>query len=76
LGTVATSSTGQWGILPDIHEHILTWIRDVSFAKTGGFGLACGGKGTVLITRDGGKTWQPLEKEKLIQAAAGNGKAT
>ena len=75
LGTVATSSNGQWSILPDIHEHILTWIRDVSFAKNGGLGLACGGKGTVLVTRDGGKTWRPLEKEKLMQAAAGNGKA-
>ena len=75
LGTVATSSNGQWSILPDIHEHILTWIRDVSFAKNGGLGLACGGKGTVLVTRDGGKTWRPLAKEKLMQAAAGNGKA-
>jgi len=75
LGTVATRSNGQWSILPDIHEHILTWIRDVSFAKNGGLGLACGGKGTVLVTRDGGKTWRPLAKEKLMQAAAGNGKA-
>ena len=70
LGTVATSSNGQWSILPDIHEHILTWIRDVSFAKNGGLGLACGGKGTVLVSRNGGRTWQPLAKEKLVQAAS------
>jgi len=69
LGTVATRSNGQWSILPDIHEHILTWIRDVSFAKSGGLGLACGGKGTVLVSRNGGRTWQPLAKEKLVQAA-------
>jgi photosystem II stability/assembly factor-like uncharacterized protein len=54
---------------------VLTWIRDVSFAKNSGFGLACGGKGTILVTEDGGKTWQPLSKEKLEQAAAALNKA-
>ena len=70
LGTLATRSGGQWQILPDIREHVLTWLRDASFAKNSGFGLACGGKGTILVTRDGGKTWQSLAKEKLEQAAA------
>jgi photosystem II stability/assembly factor-like uncharacterized protein len=70
LGTLATGKGDQWQVLPDIREHVLTWIRDSSFAKNSGFGLACGGKGTILITRDGGKTWQSLAKEKLEQAAA------
>src|SRR5436309_13485658 len=45
LGTVATRSNSQRSILAYIHEHILTSIRDVSFAKSGGIGLACAGKG-------------------------------
>jgi len=75
LGTLAVPDDGKWSLLPDVREHVLTWLRDVSFAKDSGFGLACGGKGTILVTRDGGKTWQPLAKEKLEQAAANRGKA-
>ena len=75
LGTLATANNGTWSLLPDVREHVLTWIRDVSFAKNSGFGLACGGKGTILVTEDGGMTWQPLDKKKLEQAAAGTGKA-
>jgi photosystem II stability/assembly factor-like uncharacterized protein len=70
LGTLTVLDGDKWNPLPDIREHILTWIRDVSFAKNSSFGLACGGKGTILVTQDGGKTWQPLAREKLEQAAA------
>lgn len=70
LGSLATTSSGKWSLLPDVREHVLTWLRDVSFAKNSGFGLVCGGKGMILVTHDGGKTWQPLAKEKLEQAAA------
>jgi photosystem II stability/assembly factor-like uncharacterized protein len=76
LGTLATGSNGEWRNLPDVREHVLTWIRDVSFAKGGNFGLACGGKGTILVTHDGGKTWQLLAKEKLAQAGASAEKAS
>ncbi len=75
LGTLATANNGTWSLLPEVHEHVLTWLRDVSFAKDGSYGLACGGKGTILVTRDGGKTWKLLAKETLEQAAANAGKA-
>jgi len=75
LGTLATQEGDKWTVSPIVREHILTWLRDASFAKDSGFGLVCGGKGTVLITQDGGKTWQQLPKEKLEQAAASMGKA-
>jgi photosystem II stability/assembly factor-like uncharacterized protein len=75
LGTLAVFSGEKWNTLPEVREHVLTWLRDVSFAKNSTFGLACGGKGTILMSQDGGKSWQQLAKEKLEQAAAESGKA-
>jgi photosystem II stability/assembly factor-like uncharacterized protein len=70
LGTIALARNGQWNLVQDVREHVLTWIRDASFARDSGFGLACGGKGTVLVTHDGGKNWQLLDKETLAQIAS------
>ncbi len=70
LGTIALAQNGQWNLVQDVREHVLTWIRDASFAKDSGFGLACGGKGTVLVSRDGGKNWQLVDKETLAQVAS------
>lgn len=75
LGTMAVFNGEKWNNLPEIRAHILTWLRDVSFAKNSGFGLACGGKGSILISQDGGKTWKQLAKEKLEQATVESRKA-
>jgi photosystem II stability/assembly factor-like uncharacterized protein len=76
LGTLAVFDGEKWSPLPDVREHVLTWLRDVDFAKESGFGLACGGKGTILVTQDGGKTWKALDKGLLEKAAVGVNKAT
>lgn len=76
LGTLITLNDGKWTVSPAVREHVLTWLRDVSFAKGSNFGLVCGGKGTVLITQDGGKTWRELTKEKLEQVGTSINKAT
>lgn len=75
LGTMAVFDGEKWSIIPEIREHVLTWIRDVSFAKSGGLGLACGGKGTILVSRDGGKSWKTIDTEKLTRAAEAADKA-
>ncbi len=69
LGTIAVADDGQWDLIQDVREHVLTWIRDASFAKDGRFGIAVGGKGTVLLTRDGGRTWKRVGEDKLRRAA-------
>lgn len=75
LGTLAVFDEGKWSILSEIREHVLTWIRDVSFARNGSFGLACGGKGSILVSQDGGKSWKMIDTEKLVKAAEAVNKA-
>jgi photosystem II stability/assembly factor-like uncharacterized protein len=74
LGTMATFDGQQWSNSQDVREHVLTWLRDSAFSKESGFGLACGGKGTILVTQDGGKTWKVLDKGLLEQAGVTMGK--
>ncbi|MEW6298751.1 MAG: YCF48-related protein [Thermodesulfobacteriota bacterium] len=69
LGTIAVAQDGQWTLIQDVRGHVLTWIRDASFAKDGRFGIAVGGKGTILMTRDGGRTWKRVGEDKLKRAA-------
>jgi photosystem II stability/assembly factor-like uncharacterized protein len=75
LGTLAIFDGQQWNPLPEIRSHVLTWLRDVAFSKTSGFGIACGGKGTILVTQDGGKSWKEFDKGTLESASVSTGKA-
>ncbi len=68
LGTLASATSGSWQLDDDVRQHVLTWIRTASFASDGQFGVACGGKGTVLVTADGGKRWTAADKAKLYAA--------
>ncbi len=67
LGTLARKENGNWQLLQDVRTQVLTWIRDASISGDGGFGLACGGKGTILVTTDGGKEWKRTDSERLAQ---------
>ena len=68
LGTIASATSDAWQLDEDVRQHVLTWIRTASFAPDGQFGVACGGKGTVLVTADSGKSWTTADKAKLYAA--------
>lgn len=67
LGTLAREENGDWRLLEDVRTHVLTWIRDISIPRGASFGLACGGKGTILVTTDGGKEWKRTASERLAR---------
>lgn len=68
LGTMAKVEGGAWVLDEEIRQEVLTWIRTASFGSDGKFGVACGGKGTVLVTMDGGSSWAKTDKKKLYAA--------
>jgi len=68
LGTLASATGDAWQLDENIRQDVLTWIRTASFAPDGQFGVACGGKGTVLVTTDSGKSWTTADKAKLYAA--------
>ena len=68
LGTLASVSSDAWQLDDNVRQRVLTWIRTASFAADGQFGVACGGKGTVLVTTDSGKSWTAADKAKLYAA--------
>ena len=68
LGTLASATSDAWQLDENIRQDVLTWIRTASFAPDGQFGVACGGKGTVLVTTDSGKSWATVDKTKLYAA--------
>ncbi len=68
LGTLASVTSDAWQLDENVRQDVLTWIRTASFAPDGQFGVACGGKGTVLVTTDSGKSWTTADKAKLYAA--------
>lgn len=68
LGTLASATSDSWQLDDNVRQDVLTWIRTASFAPDGQFGVACGGKGTVLVTTDSGKSWATADKAKLYAA--------
>lgn len=70
LGTLARLDGDKWAVDEKTSSNIYTWLRSIRFSPDGSFGIVTGGKGTVLVSQDGGATWTMLDKEMI--AAAGN----
>ena len=68
LGTLASATSDAWQLDENVRQDVLTWIRTASFSADGQFGVACGGKGTVLVTTDSGTSWAAADKAKLYDA--------
>lgn len=58
LGTFVHRREDRWVRDEEISHRLFTWIRAVDFSADGAFGVAVGGKATVLLTRDRGETWE------------------
>ncbi len=67
LGTVLYQDGNAWARDKTTSGRIYTWLRTVRFSPDGSMGIVTGGKGTILISRDGGQTWTALDK-KVIAA--------
>ena len=70
LGTVVHEGSDGWALDQGVANRVYTWLRSVSFSPDGSLGIMTGGNGAVLISRDGGATWNALNKDLI--AAAGN----
>ncbi len=70
LGTVAHEGNGNsWPLDETVSSRVYTWLRSVAFSPDGSLGIMTGGNGAVLISHDGGATWNALNKDTI--AAAG-----
>ncbi len=71
LGTMARKGEGKkWRYLEEVRQEVHTWVRATSFDQNGEFGVACGGKGTILLTHDGGRIWEQVPAAKLRELAS------
>jgi photosystem II stability/assembly factor-like uncharacterized protein len=68
LGTLVRHGKEGWKADEDISHRLFTWIRGLDFSTDGALGVAVGGKGAVLLSRDRGETWEILPRERLQNA--------
>lgn len=69
LGTlVRQGDNGKWQADTAVASSVFTWLRSSSFSPDGSLGIITGGKGTLLVSRDGGTTWKPIDQETLAAA--------
>jgi photosystem II stability/assembly factor-like uncharacterized protein len=69
LGTLVRQDGDKWAVDEKTSAKIYTWLRTVKFSPDASLGVVTGGKGTILISRDGGTTWTMLDKEAIAAAA-------
>lgn len=68
LGTMTQEKNGRWQLNTETTGNVFTWLRTLSFDPDGSLGMVTGGKGTILISRDRGDTWTPLDPGLLHRA--------
>jgi photosystem II stability/assembly factor-like uncharacterized protein len=68
LGTMTQQKDGRWQLNTETSGSVFTWLRTLSFSPDGSLGMVTGGKGTILISRDGGNSWAPLDRGLLAKA--------
>ncbi len=71
LGTVVQYRGERWAVDENISHKVFTWLRGVDFSADGALGIAVGGKAAVLLSRDGGQTWDRMPREQLAAALPG-----
>jgi photosystem II stability/assembly factor-like uncharacterized protein len=69
LGTVTHEGANGWTTDQAVSNSVYTWLRSASFSPDASLGLMTGGAGALLVSHDGGVTWQEISKE--VVAAAG-----
>lgn len=70
LGTLVRQDGNKWAVDQKTSGDIYTWLRDVRFSPDGSLGIVTGGKGTILVSRDGGASWEMLDKNMIAAAGA------
>jgi photosystem II stability/assembly factor-like uncharacterized protein len=68
LGTVVHEGNNGWTTDQAVSNSVYTWLRSASFSSNASLGIMTGGSGAVLVSHDGGLTWNALNKD-LITAA-------
>jgi photosystem II stability/assembly factor-like uncharacterized protein len=71
LGTMTQNRNGTWHVNTDTATTVFTWLRTLAFAPDGSLGMVTGGKGTILISRDGGSSWTAIDRDLLSRAGSG-----
>lgn len=68
LGTVMHEGSGGWSADEAVANRVYTWLRSVAFSPDDSLGIMTGGDGAILVSHDGGATWNALNRD-LIAAA-------
>jgi photosystem II stability/assembly factor-like uncharacterized protein len=73
LGTVVHQDGATWKVDRSVSERVYTWLRCVRFSPDDALGIMTGGNGMILVSRNGGATWTPIDRSLI---AAGGGAET
>ncbi len=69
LGTLVRQDGDKWAVDEKTSTSIYTWLRSLNFSPDGSLGVVTGGKGTILLSHDGGTSWTMFSRDAI--AAAG-----
>ena len=72
LGTLVHQDGRGWSQDQTISNTTYTWLRSVSFSPDASLGVIAGGKGTILISQDGGASWHALDAKVIAASPSSN----